>query len=105
MDKEGKEILAIFEHKIYPFMGWQFLLKKIQFEHNEDFNVNWSHESVFINGKFSQFFGEFLAFESTKINFNEVLEFRRGIYVQFLYKNNDESFFFPFLEINVGKEN
>lgn len=37
---QGDKALAAFEHKKYPFVGWQFHPEKIQFEHNDTFVLN-----------------------------------------------------------------
>ena len=100
IDDDGKEILAIFEHKEYPFIGWQFHPEKAQFEHNETFIIDKTEESLEINSRFSKLFWKFLKSEKGKINFNDIMEYRKFMYIKFLYSDNDESFFFPYVEEN-----
>ena len=101
-DDNNKEILAIFEHKKYPFIGWQFHPEKIQFEHNDNFIINRDRKAVEINSRFSSIFHRFLRYESPEVNYNDILEFRKNMYVKFGYDGNDESYFFPYNEITQG---
>ena len=104
LDDKGREILAIFEDKKYPFIGWQFHPEKIQFEHNDNFIINKSEKSIDFNSRFSKLFLKFLKDEKAKINFKEIKAYRKNIYTKFSYNSNDESFFFPYVEENTAIE-
>lgn len=88
------KIVAVFQHKTYPFIAVQFHPEKIQFEYSDNYVINKSELSVQVNSGFSKILRRLIGGVQAKLSTKEVLEFRAEAKIEIEFGAADEAFVF-----------
>lgn len=91
---QNQEILAIFQHQYYPFIGVQFHPEKTQFEYSDNENITRSEFAANINSGFSKLFRRLIGEYKSKLTTKEVLEYRVNVNLKVEYGQADECYVF-----------
>lgn len=91
---QNVDILAIFQHKTYPFVAVEFHPEKVQFEYFDNAMINKSEYSMQVNAGFSKLFRRLIGEVKAKLKNNEVLDYRISVKLEVKYGNADEAFVF-----------
>lgn len=91
----GEEIVVMFKHKVLPIIAVQFHPEKIQFEFNEEAQINKTQVAKDINSKFSYLFRTMVGDIKAKITNDDLLTLKKVGHYQIGYGKSDEAYILP----------
>lgn len=92
--EQNVKVVAVFQHKKYPFIAVQFHPEKIQFEYSDSYAINKSELAMQVNSGFSKILRRLIGSVEAKLSTREVLEFRADAKIEIEFGFADEAFVF-----------